>query len=68
MKTETTKKRKVTITPEEGDLGMPMSFEAEVLLHYHDVDGSEILLMKTDRRESVNQFLYDEVVKNGKII
>ena len=53
-------KQKVTITPKDGDIGM--QFEAEVLLHRHDVDGSQIIVLKTDRRESVEQFLHDELV------
>ena len=60
MEREELQKHKVTIMPKDGDIGM--QFEAEVLLHYHDVDGSQIVVLKTDRRESVEQFLHDELV------
>ncbi len=59
MSTKEVQKQKVTIMPKDGDIGM--QFEAEVLLHYHDVDGSQIVVLKTDRRESVEQFLHDEL-------
>jgi len=59
-KVKEVQKQNVTITPKDGDIGM--SFEAEVLLHMHDVDGSQIIVLKTDRRESVEQFLDDELV------
>ena len=40
----------VTISPKNGDVGM--QFEAQVLLHLHDTDGSQIVVLKTPRRES----------------
>ena len=52
----------VTISPKNGDVGM--QFEAQVLLHLHDTDGSQIIVLKTPRRESVEKFLNDKIV-NG---
>jgi len=53
----------VTISPKDGDVGM--QFEAQVLLHLHDTDGSQIVVLKTPRRESVEKFLNDEIVDNS---
>lgn len=53
----------VTISPKNGDVGM--QFEAQVLLHLHDIDGSQIVVLKTPRRESVEKFLESEIVKSG---
>ena len=59
MSTTKNELKNVSIMPKNGDVGM--SFEAEVLLHRHDVDGSQIIVLKTPRRESVEQFLHDEL-------
>ena len=53
----------VTISPKNGDVGM--QFEAQVLFHLHDTDGSQIIILKTPRRESVEKFLNDEIVSNS---
>ena len=53
----------VTISPKNGDVGM--QFEAQVLLHLHDTDGSQIVVLKTPRRESVEKFLNDEIVDSS---
>lgn len=61
MSTRNTELKNVTIMPKNGDVGM--AFEAEVLLHFHDLDGSQTIVLKTPRRGSVDQFLHDELVK-----
>jgi hypothetical protein len=55
------KTRKVTIDYSREGLGV-QEIEAQVLHHLHDVDGSQIILLKTARRESVENFIYNEVV------
>lgn len=55
----------VTISPKNGDVGM--QFEAQVLLHLHDTDDSQIVVLKTPRRESVENFLESEIVKSMSI-
>ena len=61
MNTQETIIQKVTIMPKDGDVGM--SFDAEVLLHRYDIDGSQIIVLKTPRRESVTNFLNIEKKK-----
>ena len=63
MSTKNIELKDVTIMPKNGDIGM--SLEAEVLLHRHDVDGSQIIVLKTPRRESIDKFISDEMT--GKI-
>lgn len=50
-----------TVTIESKN-GKEVTIEAEVLLHRHDTDGSQIIVLKTPRRDSVEQFLQDEMV------
>tara|TARA_R110000787_G_C13056256_1_gene407184 strand:- start:166 stop:351 length:186 start_codon:yes stop_codon:yes gene_type:complete len=51
--------KKVTITSDEKEEVL----KAEVLLHRLDVDGSEIILIKTQPRDTVVNFIYNEVVE-----
>ena len=60
--TRENKLKVVTIESKNGDVGM--QFEAQVLLHLHDTDGSQIVVLKTPRRESVEKFLNAEII-NG---
>ena len=53
--------RKVTIDYSDSGIGV-QELEAEVITHLHDVDGSQLIVIKTIRRESVEQFLHDELV------
>jgi hypothetical protein len=62
---EETKLRKVTIDYSDSPIGK-QEFEAEVLTHLHDVDGSQIILLKTPRRNSVEQFLHDELTAKSE--
>ena len=42
------------------------SIEGYVEYHCHDIDGSQTILIKTERRESVENFLHDELVENNR--
>jgi len=53
----------ITISSKNGDVST--QFEAQVLLHLHDTDGSQIVVLKTPRRESVEKFLESEIVKSN---
>lgn len=43
-------------------LGEESPILAEVLLHQFDIDGSQIILLKTPRRKSVGDFISNELV------
>ncbi len=62
MSTTETKIRKVTIDYSDSSLGV-QEIEAEVITHLYDVDGSQLIVLKTPRRESVEQFLHDELIE-----
>ena len=53
------KKRKITIDYSDTAIGL-YEFNAEILCHRHEIDGSETILLKTDPRESVKEFLHNE--------
>ena len=38
-------------------------YEVEILLHRHTIDGSELILMRTDQRESVREFIHNEPIR-----
>lgn len=61
MSTKETVINKISIEPKNGDFSE--SFDAEILYRMFDVDGSQLILLKTPRRESVEQFLHDELVE-----
>ena len=61
MSTTETKIRKVTIDYSDSSLGL-QELECEVVAHLHDADGSQLIVLKTPRRKSVEQFLHDELV------
>jgi hypothetical protein len=56
-----TKMRKVTIDYSADNLGV-RELNVEVLLHQHELDGSQLIVLKTDPRDSVKQFMRSELV------
>lgn len=60
MPTKKTVKRKVTIDFSDTSLGL-QEFEAEVVMNLHDLDGSRLIVLKTDPREAVQKFLSSEL-------
>lgn len=62
MSTKETKKVKVTID-DGGEFFGLREYEVEILHHSHDLDGSELILMRTDREKSVQQFMHNELVQ-----
>lgn len=54
-------KRKVTIDYSDTHLGL-QEFEAEILLHRHDLDGSQLIILRTDQRKSVQEFMTGELI------
>ena len=60
MPTKKTVKRKVTIDFSDTPLGI-QEFEAEVVMNLFDLDGSRLIVLKTDARESVQKFLSSEL-------
>jgi hypothetical protein len=63
MGTKETKRRKVTIDYTDCNIGI-LTIEAEVLTHLNDIDGSQIILLKTDRRKEINDYMQNELI-NG---
>ena len=63
--TEQNKLREVTIDYSDDGLGVS-KFKAEVLYHLHDLDGSEIILLKSPRRKAVDDFLHNELCLTNK--
>tara|TARA_R110000850_G_scaffold62559_3_gene142242 strand:+ start:284 stop:478 length:195 start_codon:yes stop_codon:yes gene_type:complete len=61
MSTTETKMRKVTIDYSADNLGV-RELNVEVLLHQHELDGSQLIVLKTDPRDSVKQFMRSELV------
>lgn len=61
MPTKKTVKRKVTIDFSNTPLGI-QEFEAEVLMNLFDLDGSRLIVLKTDPRVSVQKFLSSELI------
>lgn len=57
-------KRKVTIDYGDTSLGM-QEFYADVLLHMHDIDGSQLIILRTAQRESVRKFVTSEMIKDS---
>lgn len=49
------------ITNQNGQV-IDRELEVEILYHMHDVDGSELILMRKKRRESVDEFIHDELI------
>lgn len=65
MSTKETELQNVDIMPKNGDVGI--HFEATLLLQYFDSDGSQIYVLKTPRRKSVDEFLTNELTwKNNE--
>jgi len=62
MSTKETKKVKVTID-DGGEFFGLRKYEVEILHHRHDLDGSELIIMRTDQRESVQKFMHDELIE-----
>lgn len=60
MPTKKTVKRKVTIDYSDTPLGI-QSFEADVVINMHEMDGSQLIVLRTDPRESVQKFLSGEL-------
>lgn len=65
MSAQKTKVRKVTIDYSSDNLGI-QELEAQILLHLHDVDGSQLIVLRTPKRKSVNNFIHKEVVNTEK--
>jgi hypothetical protein len=52
--------RKVTIDYSDSDVLGVVDLEVEILLHQHNADGSELIVMRTQPRKSVSDFIYGE--------